>query len=114
MAAFSSLSSASPRKSISEKKVILSGWEQSRLRMSDYCAEQGISIHTLKYWMRQFKMGRKRGIKRSGFVALKVPSSPDIIMVPFFAEVILVSGTRLLIHQQVPSVYLKELLNGSL
>lgn len=114
MATVSSLSSASSRKSISEKKVILSGWEQSRLRMIDYCAEQGISIHTLKYWMQQFKMGRKRGIKGNGFVTLKAPSPPDIIMAPVFAEMILVSGTRLLIHQQVPSVYLKELLNGSL
>ncbi|WP_394331203.1 IS66 family insertion sequence element accessory protein TnpA, partial [Chitinophaga filiformis] len=71
----SSLGKGSPRPriSVTEKKRLLSEWQQSSLKMKAFCEQNGISLSGLKTWMKQFDMGRKRKskiIKAPSFVAL--------------------------------------------
>lgn len=105
--------SPKPRISVTEKKRLLSEWQQSSLKMKAFCAQNGISVSGLKTWIKQFDMGRKRRsaiIKASSFVALMPDKSAYSIP---FAEYLLPDNSRLVINQQVSSAFLKELLGVS-
>ncbi|WP_106603813.1 IS66 family insertion sequence element accessory protein TnpA [Chitinophaga ginsengisoli] len=65
--------SPKPRISVTEKKRLLSEWQQSSLKMKEFCEQKGISVSGLKTWIKQFDMGRKRKsgiVKAPSFVAL--------------------------------------------
>lgn len=100
-----------PRRSINEKKRLLQSWEKSSLTMRTFCHENKISLSALKYWMRQFDMGRKRNSRRdnsSTFIS-HLPNSPSLTFTPF-AEYILSDGSRLVINRDVDVDFLKELI----
>lgn len=104
---------AVPRKSVTEKKKILNEWQQSNLRMRDFCAEKGIGLSSLKNWMRQLDIGRKRSSPKkkeaSPFITL-IPDQPIISTLPF-AELYIGDNRRLVINHLVSAVFLKELLS---
>lgn len=100
-----------PRRSVTEKKRLLSEWEQSPLKMNDFCKEKGISLSGLKTWMRQFDMGYKRKPRKSAaarFISL-IPDRSLEMSVPF-AAYILPDNSKLVIHQPVAATFLRELL----
>ena len=99
------------RKTISEKKSLIAQWEQSNQNMKVFCAEKGITLSSLSYWIRQFGRESKRNDKEKSFIALeleKVPSGYNFESYSF-AEVIFANGTKMIIHQPVPLAFLKEL-----
>lgn len=102
-----------PRKSVTEKRKILSEWQQSDKRMVDFCTEKGIGVSSLKTWMRQLDIGRKRSPRKkkeaSSFITL-IPDQPIISTLPF-AELYVRDNRRLVINQPVSAVFLKELLS---
>jgi len=64
---------AAVRMSVTEKKRLLSEWQQSNLKMKVFCEQKQISVNALKNWIKQFDMGRKRKSKVNqpgSFVAL--------------------------------------------
>ena len=105
--------SPKPRISVTEKKRLLTEWQQSSLKMKAFCEQNGISLSGLKTWMKQFDMGRKRKSKMAkapSFVAL-IPDK-STYSTPF-AEYLLPDNSRLVINQQVSAAFLKELLGVS-
>ena len=48
------------RRSVTEKKKLLTEWQLSTLTMREFCVEKDISLSGLKTWIKQFDMGRKR------------------------------------------------------
>lgn len=107
-------SSSLPRRSVREKKRILQAWQQSPLKMKAFCSENNISLSALKYWMKQFDMGRKRKSQKlssSSFISL-IPHVSAVTTTPF-AEYILADNSRLVINQTVDAGFLKELISAS-
>jgi hypothetical protein len=101
-----------PRKTISEKKALIAQWQKSSQTMKVFCAEKGITLSSLSYWIRQFGSEGKRIGKEKSFIALeleKVPSGYNFESYSF-AEVVFANGTKMVIHQPVPPAFLKELL----
>ena len=101
------------RKTISEKKALVAQWENSNQKMKVFCVEQGITLSSLSYWIRQFGSEGKRINKEKSFIALeldKVPSGYNFESYSF-AEVVFANGTKMVIHQPVSSTFLKELLS---
>lgn len=94
---------------ISEKKSIAMQWSQSKVKMSVFCEEHGITISMLKNWRKQLATPAKMP-RRTSFIQLKPVKQilPDIQRP--FAEVILLSGTRIVFHQAVDADVLKDLL----
>lgn len=105
--------SLKPRISVTEKKRLLSEWQQSSLKRKEFCEQKGISLSGLKTWMKQFDMGRKgkfQIVNASSFVTL-IPEK-STYSIPF-AEYLLPDKSRLVINQQVSPAFLKELLSIS-
>ena len=101
------------RRSVTEKKRLLSEWQQSSLTMKLFCEQNRISVNMLKGWIKQFNMGRKRKSAKRGsdpFIAL-VPERLNTI-VPF-AEYRLSDNSKLAINHPVSASFLKELLSVS-
>jgi hypothetical protein len=101
------------RKTISEKKALIAQWERSNQKMKVFCAEQGITLSSLSYWIRQFGSESKRIDKEKSFIALELEKAPSGYNIESysFAEVVFANGTRMVIHQPVPPAFLKELLS---
>jgi hypothetical protein len=110
-----SIETAAPkasRKTISEKKALIAEWEKSGQKMKVFCAEQGITLSSLSYWIRQFGSEDKRIDKEKSFIALeleKVPSGYNFESYSF-AELVFANGTKIIIHQPVSPAFLRELL----
>ena len=94
---------------ISEKKNIAMLWSQSKLKMQVFCEEQGITISMLKNWRKQFETPAKVP-RRKKFIQLTAVKPPLPIADFPFAEVISVSGTKVIFHQAIDAAFLKALL----
>jgi hypothetical protein len=94
---------------ISEKKNIAMLWSQSKLKMQAFCEEQGITISMLKNWRKQFETPAKVP-RRKKFIQLTSVKQPLPCTNFPFAEVISVSGTRVIFHQAIDAAFLKALL----
>ncbi|UPK72620.1 IS66 family insertion sequence element accessory protein TnpA [Chitinophaga filiformis] len=103
---------ATVRMSVTEKKRLLSEWQQSNLKMKVFCEQKHISVNALKNWIKQFDMGRKRKSKVNqpgSFVAL-IPERTNPV-IPF-AEYLLPDNRKLILNHTVPVSFLKELLSA--
>jgi hypothetical protein len=100
------------RKTISEKKALIAQWEKSDQKMKVFCAEQGITLSSLSYWIRQFGSEGKRVEKEKSFIALELEKGPSGYNFESysFAELVFANGTRIVIHQPVSPAFLRELL----
>ncbi|QHS58379.1 IS66 family insertion sequence element accessory protein TnpA [Chitinophaga agri] len=96
---------------ISEKKNIAMQWSQSNVKMQVFCDNHGITVSMLKNWRKQFATPAKVP-RRKHFIQLtpSKASIPDIALP--FAEVISLSGNRIIFHSAVNTDMLKELLNS--
>ena len=102
------------RRSVTEKKQLLTEWQQSTLTMKKFCSEKEISLSRLKTWIKQFDMGRKRYPRKkvsSQFISI-IPDRPLHVSTPF-AELLLSDNSRLVINQPVTATFLKELLHAA-
>jgi hypothetical protein len=100
------------RKTISEKKALVAQWEKSDQKMKVFCVEQGITLSSLSYWIRQFGSEGKRINKEKSFIALELEKGPSGYNFESysFAEVLFANGTKMVIRQPVSPAFLKELL----
>jgi len=100
-----------PSFTISEKKNIAMQWIQSNVKTQVFCDNHGITVSMLKNRRKQFATPAKVP-RRKHFIQLKASkaSIPDVALP--FAEVISLSGTRIIFRSAVNTDMLKELLNS--
>ncbi|ACU57546.1 hypothetical protein Cpin_0039 [Chitinophaga pinensis DSM 2588] len=95
---------------ISEKKSIAMQWSQSNVKMQVFCDNHGITLSMLKNWRKQFSAPAK--VPRwKHFIQVKPAKAvvPDVTLP--FAEIIYLSGTRIIFHSAVNTDVIKGLLN---
>lgn len=86
-----------PRKTISEKKLLVEQWIESKTTIAEFCTIHQISVSVLKYWRRQFGAPPKRKRRKKAFVEVSIPvveQAGGMIDRDPLAEVILQNGNR--------------------
>ncbi len=78
-------------------------WAQSGQSQKSYCQQADIAYHIFHYWYGKY---RKEHSGNSSFIQLPISTSSGGAC---FAECILVSGARIVLHQPVAAHYLKTL-----
>lgn len=96
---------------ISEKKNIAMQWSQSNVKMQVFCDNYGITLSMLKNWRKQFATPAKVP-RRKHFIQLKPSKAAISDMALPFAEVISLSGNKIIFHSAVSIDVLKDLLNS--
>ena len=91
-----------------EKAELIEQWKQSGKSRGKFCAEQGISHHSLNSWIYKNKR-RKPSLKPgSSFVPLKVNSQEGSI----FIQMILNNGVKINVFKQVEASFIAALIKS--
>jgi hypothetical protein len=96
-----------------EMRQHVASWQASKKTSSDYCADNGLAVHKLYYWLQKIKKEQAGvGGTASGFLRVRPAQVPAVAprhsssMTPSM-EVILPNGTRLAFYHAIS----KDLLN---
>lgn len=84
---------------------LIAQWQQSDLTQKLFCQQNEIPYHVFHYWYGRYRKLDQGTDATPRFIKLAVSSDSK-----GYAELILPNGKRLLIHQPVPSDYLKMLI----
>jgi transposase-like protein len=93
------------RRSNQQILQLLEEFEKSKATVKDFCKKHGISTGNFHKWKSRYRSKSVIKSKASGFAAIDVVSSPQVVSHLLFAEV-----GSIKIYQPVSATFLKSLL----
>ena len=76
---------ASPRRSRHEWKEIITSYRSSGLTTPQFAKEEGLNVHTLRYWLNTLNLAKELSQKPERFVELKwteQTTAPIMVVLP--------------------------------